>query len=533
MKNILMFSQEKKHLFYVSIIFLISILVNQFYGHIGVSPDSFAVFNGGFNILNNKLPFKDYWTLHGPLLDLIQSIFFKLFGISWFSYTLHASIFNLIISVATYLTLLKFKLKPFYSFFYTILLSILFFPTVGTPNPDHHSLTFALLGLFSFVLAIKTKKEVYWFAIPFFLILGFFSKQTPVSYVAILITFFTTYYFILNFKKKNIFLIFYSVIASSFLILFFIIILFKINNIDFDDFYNQYIVFASSVGSGRLNAEFLVPVEFNRYVLRFKLLHLSQIILIVVLIKNLHSNKNFVKKDDFIILSILISVVFILIIHQLLTLNVKFIFCVIPIFAGFSHIYYLKYFRHKKKVEFFILFFALAFTLYYFINYVHTRKFVVQKVYNLEKPIKTNRLGEGFKNLYWITPLHDIPADEINDLVEAVNIIKREQKLGKKKIVVTDYSFIFSTFSIAHTQINKFYAPGVSYPLTSHKSFTYYKDYFLKKLKKNKVEEVYFMKHNYYENESFFLKDIIIEDCSKKRNILNGNLIVYNIKNCY
>ena len=118
-----MLRQKRKHLFYVSIIFLVSILVNQFYGHIGVNPnDNFAVFNGGFNVLNNKFPFKDYWTLHGPLLDLIQAVFFKLFGISWFSYILHASIFNLIISIATYITLLKFKLKPFYSFYYTILL---------------------------------------------------------------------------------------------------------------------------------------------------------------------------------------------------------------------------------------------------------------------------------------------------------------------------------------------------------------------------------------------------------------------------
>ena len=73
----------------------------------------------------------------------------------------------------------------------------------------------------------------------------------------------------------------------------------------------------------------------------------------------------------------------------------------------------------------------------------------------------------------------------------------------------------------------------MSYPLISHKNFTYYKDYFLKKLKKNKVEEIYFIKPSYFDNESVLLKDIIIEDCTKKRNFLNGNLIVYNIKNCY
>ena len=240
---------------------------------------------------------------------------------------------------------------------------------------------------------------------------------------------------------------------SSFLILFVVIIFFKINNIDFNDFYNQYVVFASSVGRERLNAEFLVPIEFSRYVLRFKLLHLSQIILIVTLIKNLNNNKNFVTKDDFIILSILISLVFILIIHQLLTLNVKFIFCVIPIFVGFSHIYYLKYFHHKKKFEFLILFFALAFTLYYFVDYVNARKFVVsEKLYNFEKAIKANQLGEGFKNFYWITHLNHSPTDEINDLIEVVNIIKGDKNLAEKK----DYSnrlfiYFFYVFYYSHT----------------------------------------------------------------------------------
>ena len=181
-----------------------------------------------------------------------------------------------------------------------------------------------------------------------------------------------------------------------------------------------------------------------------------------------------------------------------------------------------------------MLFFALAFTLYYFVDYVNARKFVVdEKLYNFEKAIKANQLGEGFKNFYWITHLNHNPADEINDLIEVVNIIKGDKNLAEKRVIVTDYLFIFSTFSITHTPINKFYHHGVSYPLISHKSFTYYKNYFLKKLKKNKVEVIYFIKPSQFENEIVLLKDIIVEDFAKKRNISNRNLIVYNIKNCY
>ena len=74
------------------VIFLIifSITFNQYYGYIGILPiDSFLVFNSGYDVLNGYYPFKDYWTIKEPFIDLIQAIFFKLFGVSWFSYVLH------------------------------------------------------------------------------------------------------------------------------------------------------------------------------------------------------------------------------------------------------------------------------------------------------------------------------------------------------------------------------------------------------------------------------------------------------------
>ena len=70
------------------VIFLIifSITFNQYYGYIGILPiDSFLVFNSGYDVMNGYYPFKDYWTIKEPFIDLIQAIFFKLFGVSCFS----------------------------------------------------------------------------------------------------------------------------------------------------------------------------------------------------------------------------------------------------------------------------------------------------------------------------------------------------------------------------------------------------------------------------------------------------------------
>ena len=110
---------KNKSLFTISsIIFLIffSILFNQYYGYIGILPiDSFLIFNSGYDLMNGYYPFKDYWTIKEPFIDLIQAIFFKLFGVSWFSYVFHASVFNCIITISTLCSCSSWRLSSRFS----------------------------------------------------------------------------------------------------------------------------------------------------------------------------------------------------------------------------------------------------------------------------------------------------------------------------------------------------------------------------------------------------------------------------------
>ena len=113
----------------ISIIFLVffSITINQYYGYIGILPiDSFLIFNSGYDLMNGYYPFKDYWTIKEPFIDLLQAIFFKLFGVSWFSYVLHASIFNCLITISTFFLLKKFKLSNYICLFYSFCVAVLF-----------------------------------------------------------------------------------------------------------------------------------------------------------------------------------------------------------------------------------------------------------------------------------------------------------------------------------------------------------------------------------------------------------------------
>ena len=86
MQNLSSLLNKKKETFYVIIIFLFSISINQYYGNQGICPiDSFWFFNSGYDTLKGYYPFKDYWTIAGPFITFSQAVFFKLLGVSWFS----------------------------------------------------------------------------------------------------------------------------------------------------------------------------------------------------------------------------------------------------------------------------------------------------------------------------------------------------------------------------------------------------------------------------------------------------------------
>ncbi len=275
-----MISKKKNILFYFISLFFFSILFNQYYGYIGINPiDSFVSFNSGYDVLNGYYPFKDYWTITGPFIIFIQTIFFKLFGVNWFSYVLHASIFNFVFSICTFFTLYKFKLNIHYCFLYSFLVSFLAYPSAGTPYVDHQAAFISIISIFCFILALKTDLKIYWFFLPIILFISFLTKQAPSGHIFVIICVLSLIHFIFNFDIKK---IIYAICGSISIILIFLTTL-LIAQIPFISFFEQYILFPLSLGESRL--QFIFPLEFQRTVLRFKLIHLSSFLLIIISIK--------------------------------------------------------------------------------------------------------------------------------------------------------------------------------------------------------------------------------------------------------
>ena len=119
--------------------------------------DNTVLYNGGYRILNGYIPFSDYWLVTGPLLDYLNALFFLILGVSWKTFIIHSSFFNLLIALASYFLFFQLGLSKKFSLFYSLLISILFYPVVGTPFVDHHSTFFLILAFYIFILAIKKK----------------------------------------------------------------------------------------------------------------------------------------------------------------------------------------------------------------------------------------------------------------------------------------------------------------------------------------------------------------------------------------
>lgn len=514
------FTRYQTHI-YTFLLVLISFSVNQYYAYSGVLPvDSFSTFNAGYDILNGSLPFKDFWAIKGPVLDIIQALYFKIFGVSWISYTFHSSSFNSIFALATFFTLRRFKLELKYAFLYSLLSSILMYPTYGIPFTDHHVAIFSILAVYSLCLAIKLNQNIYWILIPLFLFLGFLTKQTPAGYFGVLISFITILYLIKNFRL-NIILI--GSLSSLILIVIFFFLLF-FYKIPLESFIVQYLLFPISLGETRI--EWLLPFEFQRFVLRHKLIYIALSIPIFLLFKGIIKNFFSILDKDNLVFLLLFGTLLIFITHQLMTINGLFIFFLIPVFAGFSHKYSEKFKKKKLLVNFFMIL-SLVSTIYYHQKYVTKRDTLLLRDVNLNNAVDSLVIDQKLQGLKWITHHYpNNPNEEIKNLLEAISEIKKDTR---KKMLVTDYQFISVILDINDNSAARIWWRHHIYPEPNKVYFEEWKSFLISKILKENIELIYTIKP--LEGEENIFDGLISSDCYST-NKINEILIEQKINDC-
>ena len=215
-----------------------------------------------------------------------------------------------------------------------------------------------------------------------------------------------------------------------------------------------------------------------------------------------------------------------LIVHQLMTINGYFIFFIIPILCGFSHVYYLKYFEKKKYILYLLLILSIGSTIHYSNKYILSRDFNDLNKNIINKSIDAKKLDIKLSGLKWITPLYmENPHEEIFNIKEAIDIIKIDQR---KKTIITDYQFIsiiLSTYDYSPSQV---WFPYHVNPNEDSKYFNTYKNFFINRLKENKIKIIYIVKPLWGGN---IIEKSIDSSCFTK-NEVTKILDRYTIKEC-
>ncbi len=508
------------------ILAIFSFFVNYYYANIGVYPiDTFAFFDTAYNILIDRHPFKDIWVTTGFLVDYFQAFFFKLLGVKWSSYVIHGSLFNLIITVAFYLTLINFKFDKYISFLYALAFSILCYTISATPFAYIHSLVLSFLSFLFFILAIKNKSEIFFFCLPVTMLLSFLCMQTPSTYVNIIILFGLFFYFI-NFYNSKLIMTFF--LGSLFVLVLFLIFI-SFYEISIIKIYQQYILFPLSMGEYRLSTNndsqisLLARLTFRNLVGHFKFINIFIVSFALLTFYDLLK-----KKIDKEWLIINISIIFLgitLIFNQLITSNQTYIFSLIPFMGAFFHIYVKKRFKNVKIVNFIIFSIIIFSSLKYHFVYNEQRKFMDLQNVNLSESVDAAKIDIKLKGLKWITPSVYTPNEEIDLILETLASLKKE---NQNKMVLTHYQF-FSLLLEENLNIpNRWYSPdNISYPLKGHKYFEYYKNHFSQIIEQNKINIIYTVGDPVFENFLVYLQNV----CFDKKS-LNKMTNIYTLNKC-
>jgi hypothetical protein len=503
--------------YYFFFLTISSFFFTFYYGFIGIFPiDSFLIYDAGYKISNGYHPFKDYWSITGPLLDYIQFVFFKIFGINWFSYVLHAAILNFLVTLTFFYFFIKLKIDPANSFLYSLSASILAYPSVGTPFMDHHAVIFSIIsGIFLFLAFLKDR-PLYWFLVPIFLSASFLSKQIPSAYLFFLFTLFILLFWIF-FSPKNYKFIIYLFIGSILSIfIFFLFIL--VNKIPINNFFTQYIFYPLEIGKDRNSS---IHFNFHNVFFQFKFIYFSMIPLILVFFKLQKKKINLEIKKDYFLLLFIFLLISLFLLGQIFTKNQILIFFLIPFLIGISHFFCNKYLE-KKFIIIFLISLLIISTLKFHLRFNENKKFMELNNMDLKLAIKVDNFDKSLKGLKWITPNNPNPDKEIQKLIKIKKIILSDDT---KKIIITDYQIFPAILKLKNIAPNKWF-DSMSVPKRNNKYFDDYKKFFIESLRSQKIETIFF-----FNEKEIYLKNIFTKECLNKDKI-NENLSKIYIKRC-
>ena len=544
------------------VVAVVAYQINNYFGFIGLNPtDSFLIFGSGDRVLKGDLPFKDYWIVSGgPLIDIMQSFVFKILGVSWSSFVIHASILNSIFSISIFFYARLTKLSKKTSLFFAILSSFIMYPAAGTPQTDHHSIIIGSISLIFFIIFLKKKNYTPLFFFPIIFLGCFFIKQVPASYYVILICLISLFYYLFKKQKEIIInLLLGSIIAF---VVFFLIL--KINNILVLDVYKQYVALIIQGFNVRVDSYAKTLVFDN--ILKIKYIIFLLIPFVAIVAQNLKKIELIKKESFYLDVYLFTGLIVSSALHESYTNNQSVTFGLLPIYSIiilslikenkskilfyifsalsiigvlrlineneiylilliiFPLIYFFgsKYNISLKKTSSLVVVYTLLIALLYFETIVRNRYWHDIVNPNWDNAVAAEQIDLKLKGLVWL-------SGEPNTQKEILNIknnLSYLKSLDENYIIVTNYQIYNAILDIQNFSPVRYWWNKLSYPSKGNKYRNEFDVFFQNKINKNNVKKIIVLsdinQENVDINEFEWLKDCTLRSQeNEKIKILN------------
>jgi len=161
-------------------------------GRLGFMPlDQSIIFDGGWRVLSGQVPLVDFFTPTGLVPLYLQALMFKIVGVSWMAYVLHAALLNVLFALFVYFLLRRIFRWNWVALYFALASACFLYPPMGTPYMDQHALifTFIMLGLLLGGACEHTEssRRICWALVPLAGALAYHSKQNPSAFAIVFV----------------------------------------------------------------------------------------------------------------------------------------------------------------------------------------------------------------------------------------------------------------------------------------------------------------------------------------------------------
>jgi hypothetical protein len=149
----------------------------------GMHPlDSSIVFDGAWRILHGQSFFDDFSTPNGFVPIGMQVIFFKILGVNWWAYRIHAAVINGLFALLALGIVRRAGASLAVAVAYAMCSALVFYLPMGVPYMEQHAYFFVLAGIYLVMAAGKASgrwRFALMAAVPATWAMAILSKQSP------------------------------------------------------------------------------------------------------------------------------------------------------------------------------------------------------------------------------------------------------------------------------------------------------------------------------------------------------------------